>query len=450
MPNPIMTADASSHHGFSPAYVRYALGLIFLVAVFNVCDRTILSVLVPEIRADLGLTDRELGILMGPAFAIVHIVAGLPIARLADRRSRRTIIAAGLFAWSLLTMAQGLARSFNQLLVARMGVGIGEAAGSPPSHSLLADYASPEKRARALAVLQIGALCGMGLGMVFGGWANEVWGWRAAFVAVGVPGIALAMLVFLTLREPPRGLSDGLATPSLDGGPTAPEPARESALAATLYLLRTPTYAWMLLGVCAAGVLGIGRNAWEPTFLREVYGMGSARAGLSYFLIGPLPSAVGTLGGAWLVDTLGKRDVRWYFWTPALGNAVSVPLSLAFILWPETHMLAGVPVAFHFSVLTSAAVAGSMPAILAMGQSLAPPRMRAFSAALWSMLFTFVGMGLGPLLIGELIERLRPEFAEQAVRYALAVGSLLPIVATLFFAVAARTVARDVERAKTA
>lgn len=445
-----MTASAPPQHGFSPAYVRYALSLIFLVAVFNVCDRTIMSVLVPEIRADLGLSDRDLGILMGPAFAIVHIVAGLPLARLADRTSRRTIIAAGLLAWSLLTMAQGLARNFTQLLIARMGVGIGEAAGSPPSHSLLADYAAPEKRARALAVLQIGALCGTGLGMVLGGWINEVWGWRAAFVAVGVPGVALALLVFTTLREPARGISDGLAQSDGDGEPDGSEPERESALEAALFLLRTPSYAWMLVAVCAAGVVGIGRNAWEPTFLREVYGMGSAHAGLAYFLIGPLPSVIGTLGGAWLVDTLARRDVRWYFWMPALGNAVTVPLALAFLLWPETHTLAGVPVAFYFSVVMSVAASGVMPAILTLGQSLAPPRMRAFSAALWSMLFTFVGMGLGPLFIGDLIERLRPEYADQAVRYALAAGSLVPILAVVIFAVGARTVARDIERAKTA
>ena len=279
--------------------------------------------------------------------------------------------------------------------------------------------------------------------MVLGGWVNEVWGWRAAFICVGVPGIALAIVVFLTLREPPRGLSDGIA--ERDGEPSgAPT---ESALAAALHLLRTPTYAWMLLGVCASGVVGIGRNAWEPTFLREIYGMGSAHAGLAYFLIGPLPSAIGVLGGAWLVDLLARRDRRWYFWMPALGNAIGVPLALAFLLWPERSSIVGVPVAFYFSVALSIASSGSMPAILAMGQSLAPPRMRAFSAALWSMLFTFVGMGLGPLFIGDLIQRLRPEFGEQAVRYALAAGSLVPVLATAFFVVASRTVARDIERA---
>jgi MFS family permease len=394
----VTTAEAP---GFTAAYVRYALALIFLVAVFNVCDRTILSVLVPEIRAELGLTDRDLGVLMGPAFAVVHVLAGLPIARLADRASRRTIIAAGLFAWSLLTIAQGLARSFPQLLAARMGVGIGEAAGSPPSHSLLADYAPPEKRARALAVLQIGALFGTGLGMVFGGWVNESWGWRAAFVAVGVPGIALALVVFLTLREPPRGTSDGLAARAGAGA----APARESAFRAALHLLRTPTYAWMLSGVCAAGVVAIGRTAWEPTFC--------------------------------------ARSTAWARLTPASRTS-------AFLLWPETHIVAGVPVAFSFSVGMSIVAAGSMPAILAMGQSLAPPRMRAFSAALWSMLFTFVGMGLGPLLVGDVTERLRPQYAEQAVRYALAVAGVVPLLATGLFAVAARTVASDVERAKRA
>jgi MFS family permease len=214
-------------------------------------------------------------------------------------------------------------------------------------------------------VLQIGALCGTGLGMTFGGWVNEVWGWRAAFVAVGVPGIALALVVFLTLREPPRGISEGLAA-------QAPGAPREAFLGAALHLLRTPTYAWMLAGVCAAGVVGIGRTAWEPTFLREVYGMGSAQAGLTYFLINPLPSAAGTLGGAWLVDHLGRRDLRWYFWTPALANAASVPLSLAFLLWPETHTLAGVPVAFGFSVAMSVVATGAMPAILAMARASLP------------------------------------------------------------------------------
>ena len=282
----------------------------------------------------------------------------------------------------------------------------------------------------------------MGLGMAFGGWLNEIWGWRAAFISVGIPGIVLAAVVLLTLREPPRGVSDGPA-------PQADDTQRdgESIVEAALHLLRTPTYAWMVVGVCAAGVVAIGRTAWEPTFLREVYGMGSADAGLVYFLIGPLPSALGTLGGAWLADSLGRRDPRWYFWMPALGNFVSVPLALGFLMWPEADGLAGVPVAFFFSVLLSVAASGTMPAILAMGQSLAPARMRAFSAALWSMLFTFVGMGLGPLLVGDLIERLRPDYGAEAIRYALSVASLVPALATVFYVVASRTVVRDIERA---
>src|SRR5262245_34258086 len=215
---------------FSTGYVRYALGLIFAVALINVCDRTIMSVLVVDIRKDLGLSDRDMGWLLGPAFATVHLLAGLPLARLADRASRRAIISLGLLAWSAMTALCGMAQGFGQLLAARMGVGIGEAAGSPPSHSLISDYLPPDRRARGLAILPVGATLGIGLGMVVGGWINQVWGWRAAFLSVGLPGIALALLVWLTLREPPRGHSEGRIVHA----------SSDSALDVVRYLLGTP------------------------------------------------------------------------------------------------------------------------------------------------------------------------------------------------------------------
>src|SRR5262245_4146299 len=184
---------------FSTGYVRYALGLIFAVALINVCDRTIMSVLVVDIRKDLGLSDRDMGWLLGPAFATVHLIAGLPLARLADRASRRAIISLGLLAWSAMTALCGLAQGFGQLLAARMGVGIGEAAGSPPSHSLISDYLPPQRRALGLSILTIGATFGTGLGMIAGGWISYRWGWRSAFLAAAVPGILLALLLGSTL-----------------------------------------------------------------------------------------------------------------------------------------------------------------------------------------------------------------------------------------------------------
>jgi MFS family permease len=419
-------------------HARYALGLLLLVAVMNVCDRTIMAVLVPEIRRDLGLTDRDMGWLMGPAFATVHILAGLPIARLADRASRSAIISLGLVAWSAMTALCGLAQNFAQLMAARMGVGIGEAAGSPPSHSLISDLLPPEHRARGLSLITIGATLGAGLGLIVGGWISDRWGWRNAFLALGLPGIALAGLVWATLEEPPRGHSEGR------GGESSTDSWRD----VLMYLLRTPSYLWMIAGMSAASVYGLSKNMWEPTFLREVYGMGAAAAGTSYFLIGSIPTLVGIIGGAWLTDRLGQRDERWYLWMPALTNTLAVPLVLCFLLWPEAHRIAGLPVAFVFGVLSSTIFGASSPGILALGQSLARPHMRAFSAALWSMIFTLVGQSLGPLLVGDISTRLESSQGLASIRWGLATVALAPLLGAIFHLIGTRTLRADLARAR--
>jgi MFS family permease len=424
--------------GLSARHVRYALGLIFAVAVINVCDRTIMAVLAVDIRRDLGLTDRQLGLLLGVAFASVHVAAGLPIARLADRASRRAIIALGLVGWSAMTLLCGAAQGFTQLFAARMGVGIGEAAGGPPSHALISDYLPPGQRARGLSLLPIGSTLGIGVGLVAGGWINDRWGWRTAFLAAGLPGFALAALVWLTLREPPRGYSDGRA-----GNATT-----DSWLDVTRYLLRTPSYLWMVAGMCAAGIYAQGKNLWEPTFLREVYGMGSAAAGTSYFLIGPVPTMLGSALGGALTDRLGRRDARWYLGVPAVTNTLAVPLALAFLLWPESQRIGPVPVAFAFSVLASTLIGASSPGIMALGQTLARPYMRAFSAALWTMVYTLIGTGLGPWLVGDLSTRLASTRGLESIRFALAASSLLPLVGAALQLAAARTLRADLERAQ--
>jgi MFS family permease len=434
-----MQAVAAPAVHFSRRYVGYALGLIFAVAVINVCDRTIMAVLVVDIRRELDLDDRQMGWLMGPAFATVHILAGLPLARLADRGSRRAIISIGLLAWSAMTALCGLAQGFGQLLAARMGVGIGEAAGAPPSHSLISDYLSPERRARGLSLLPIGSTLGIGLGMVAGGWINQIWGWRAAFLAVGLPGMALAAVVWLTLREPPRGHSEGRTS----------EISSDSALDVIQYLFRTPSYVWMVLGMSAAGIYLAGaRYSWEPTFLRETYGLGPAAAGTTYFLIAPVPTMLGAALGGALTDRLGQRDSRWYLAVPALCNVLAVPLLLAFLLWPESQRVGGVPIAFAFCVLASIILGGSSPGILALGQSLARPQMRAFSAALWSMAYTLISMGLGPLLVGDLSTRLRPTAGPDALRFALAASAVLPLVGAALQLAGTRSLRADLERAR--
>jgi MFS family permease len=205
----------------------------------------------------------------------------------------------------------------------------------------------------------------------------------------------------------------------------------------------------MIAGMSVAGIYGAGaRYAWEPTFLREVYGLGPAAAGTAYFLIAPVPTMLGAALGAMLTDRLGRRDERWYLGVPALTNVVGVPFLLAFLLWPESQRVAGVPVAWAFSVLGSLALGGSSPGIMALGQNLARPHMRAFSAAFWSMVFTLIGTGLGPLLVGDLITRLREAQGAQAIRHALAFALFLPLAGAALELIGTRTLRADLERAR--
>ena len=433
-------ADPAGIPLFSRGYVRYALGLLLAVAVFNTCDRTILGVLIEDIQAEIEVSDTQMGLLIGFAFTTVHLLAGLPIARLADRVSRKLIVSIGLLAWSVMTALAGFAQSFGQLLLARMGVGVGEAAGSPPSHSMIADFTPVERRARALAIIPIGSILGLGLGNVFGGWVNEFFGWRMAFISVGVPGVALAAVIWLTLREPPRGYSDGAV---------ASRPASdESMLAVILYLLGRPSYRYMILGACLAGVTTYGRNLWEPTFLRRVYEMSSGEAGTWYFLIGPLPSLFGVYFGGWIVDRLALRDERWYMWFGAIACAVSVPLSFAFLLWPETHYAGPVPVGFLFALAMALVVGMWSPATMALGQSLAKPHMRSLSAALWSMIYNFIGLGAGPFMVGVLSDYFEPLYQADALRYALVLAGLSPLLAAVCQLRAARTLREDLALAR--
>jgi len=418
------------HMPRSAAYTNYVLLLIFLVAVFNVCDRTIVSVMVDDIRGDLALDDRQMGFVMGFAFSLTYLLAGIPIARLADRHSRPRIVAAALFGWSLMTALSGAAQNFVQLVLARMGVGLGEAGGSPPCHSLLADYVPPARRARAMSLLSIGALMGMGGGVIYGGWASEAFGWRLALVSVGVPGVVLALVFLLTVAEPARRAADAPGVDEFTG----------KSLGGVLWqLARTPAFVWLTLGATFVTVVSMGRNFWEPTFLRRVYGMEPAEAGLWYAVISPLPAALGAYLCASITDRLAVRDRRWYGWFPALCALLLVPLSLAFYLAPTDVFVGGIQVGFCFSIAASLVGAAWAPATMAVAQGLVPPSARAVTAATWSMISAFVGQGLGPLLVGDFNMRLEPQYGEESVRWSLAAVSVLPLLAGASYLMLARS-----------
>lgn len=251
-------------------YQRYLLTLALLAVLVSNMDRYVVSILMEQIKSDLTLTDTQLGWLVGPAFVIIHVVFQLPLARLADRWNRKNMIAVAMGLWSLLTVAAGYAKTFPMLLITRMGVGITEAGCSPPLASLLSSYFSPQQRGKAMSIFTVGAISGIGAGMLLGGFLGREFGWRVALIATGIPGVVLALIFFLTVREPAR---ESRAT----------EAEKPSLITVLGILLRRPTYVWLIIGTSCLSMTALGRSVWEPVFLMRTFGLDQAAAGLTYF-----------------------------------------------------------------------------------------------------------------------------------------------------------------------
>ncbi|MBW2362045.1 MAG: MFS transporter [Deltaproteobacteria bacterium] len=423
---------------YSLRYTLWVRWLVLLVSAFSTLDRTMVSILIDEIGAEFSLSDTQLGLLLGPAFGLVYAFLTLPLARLADLWVRRNIVAASLFLWSLFTAATFFAKSFAVLFVTRMGVGIGEAGGTAPNVSLLSDYLPPQHRARGVSVISIGATLGMGVGMVIGGNVAETQGWRAAFLFAGIPGVFLAALYLATVREPKRGASE--ASDHAVERPTLRE--------VMSYLIASRTYLVILLANAFSLFAAMGRNLWEPAFIIRIYDMGPADAGLWYFLTSPVPSAFGIWLGGRLADGLGVRDARWYLWIPALGQLLSVPILIGFLLWPETHTIAGIPFAFVLSFFGSIVGSFFTAPFMATIQGLSKLRMRAIAAGVSTLISTLVGLCAGPLLVGMLSDAMQVRFGEDSLRYSLLIPTAAPLLSVLVCVFGARRVAADLARAK--
>jgi len=287
--------------GITPGYANYVLGLLFVAYVFNFVDRQILGILLDSIKADLHLSDSVMGLLTGTAFAVFYATLGLPIARLADVWVRRTIIALGLALWSGMTAFSGRAENLVQLACARIGVGVGEAALSPPAHSLISDYFPPERRATALGIYAVGIHVGTLFGFKGGGMLDDAFGWRTTFLVVGLPGLLLALLVRFTVKEPKRGRTD----PSR----AAPMPA-PPVLEVLRHLLKQPSFVLLSIAMGLTAFAGYAFSVWAPTFLRRAHGWSSGEAGDLGWPIG-IGGALGSILAGWLADRLGRRDPRW-------------------------------------------------------------------------------------------------------------------------------------------
>lgn len=403
--------------------------MLMVVYSFNFIDRQILVILQEPIKAELGLSDTQLGLMTGLTFALFYVIMGLPIARLADRSNRRNIVAISLTVWSGMTALSGFAQNFWQLLLARVGVGIGEAGGSPPSHSMISDYFPPEQRATAFSIYNMGIYIGIMVGFLVGGWMADTLGWRMAFFVVGLPGILLAVIVRFTIKEPPRGFYDK-------------EKHEDIPLKTVIAHFRSYKSMTLLSLACAmTSFTGYGTTNFMPSYLSRVHDMSNTDIGMSLaFTIG-IGGGIGTFTSGFLADKLGKKDIRWYMWMPALMGLVSAPFGLYVFLSDDT---ANIMYVFFFSVLLSSMYLG--PSI-AVCHSLCKANMRALVSAILFFILNIIGLGLGPLFTGIISDYLAADYGALSIRYALVIVSIFGgILAVALFYWAGKQLAIDSKR----
>lgn len=418
---------------FSDSYRRYVLGLLLLVYVVNFIDRSIVNILLQPIKDEFHPSDTALGFLSGTAFAIFYATLGIPIARWADRGTRRDIIALALFLWSGMTALCGLARTFPQLVLARIGVGVGEAGCSPPAHSILSDYYPPERRGRAFAIYALGIPIGTAFGYLLGGWMSQELGWRSAFLLVGLPGILLALIVRFTLREPPRGLAEARRETA------APPSTRE--VAATMW--RLGSFRHLAIAATLHAFVGYGLATWNAPFLVRSHGMALGEIGLWLAGVGSIFGGLGTYLGGYLSDRLSPCDARWSMWVPGISTLIAVPFAIAFYLAADVStaiLFAGVPVFFGAMYLGPT---------FAITQALAPLRMRAVASAFLLFLINLIGFGLGPQVVGILSDLLAPRFEEESLRGALVVMVSVNFWSGAHYFLGARTLRTELAGAAT-
>ena len=430
MSEPGATTASQDTGLFSAATRRYALGVLVMVYTFNFIDRQILSILLEPIKQEMGFSDSALGFLTGFGFAVFYATLGVPIALWADRRNRRNLIAVALAIWSAMTALSGLVQNFWQLAVARIGVGIGEAGCSPPSHSIISDLYPPQRRATALGIYSLGIPFGILFGFLAGGWINEFFGWRMAFFVVGIPGLLLALLVRFSVPEPPRGLAERRTADS--EAPGIPRVFR--------FLMKRPAFLHMAFGAALTAFVGYGVVSWVPSFLIRSHGLSTGEVGTWLGLILGIPGGIGIALGGYLADRLGARDARWNLWVVTVALLLGVPFSLGVYLWPTATG------ALLFLILPVALGNFYQATTFAQTQSLVQLRMRAVAAAILLFILNMIGLGLGPQVVGVLSDMLKPDYGDDSLRYALLICGFVNIWAAFHYYLAGRHLVADLKR----
>lgn len=406
----------------------YILFILFIVYAFNFIDRQILVILSEPIKKDLGLSDSQLGLLTGFSFAIFYVTAGIPLARLADRSNRRNIIASCLTIWSGMTAVSAYVGNYFQLVLARIGVGIGEAGCSPPAHSMISDMYESKERATALSLYSMGIYLGVLLGFLIGGYVASEYGWRMTFLIVGLPGILLALLMFLTVREPLRRQNEKSSA------------AEKSSMIDSFKLLWQKTsFRYFSVACAMAAFVAYGIINFAPSHFDRTHEMDIADVGFWLSMINGIGGMAGTFIGGYLTDKLGQKDKRWYLWVPALGALISFPFFFtAFYTLDTSLMLTSLSIGVVFSTFY-------LGPSIACAHMIVPPAQRAMASAILFFILNLIGLGLGPLMVGIISDSLATDYGDAlALQYALIAVTFVLLIKFALYFLGARSLKKDI------
>jgi len=410
------------------SYKWVVLGLLTLIYTFNFIDRQIIVILAEPIKAEFGLSDQDLGWLTGLAFAAIYVVLGIPLARFADSHNRKNIVTACLAIWSVMTAVSGMAANFVHLLLARVGVGIGEAGCSPPSHAIISDYFPQEKRATALSIYSMGIYLGILLGFVVGAVIAKQYGWRNTFYIIGIAGVVLSVLSYFFIREPIRGAMDDTQEVSEVGF---------GDVLKYLWSKKTFVYISIAGGLNTFATYGVGN--FLPSFWQRVHGLSIVEAGIAMGLTAGFGGMIGTFGGGWLSDKLQVKDKRWYMWIVLFAGLFNIIPSVLVYFSDNTTL------AISMSFFTSLLTAVYMGPSLAVSYSLINAKMRALTSSIFFFVLNFIGLGFGPLVIGILSDYFEPSYGNLSLRYAFTITFATGILSAVFYYLASRTYRKDLE-----
>jgi len=404
--------------------------MLTIIYTLNFLDRTVINILIDPIKRDYHLTDAEMGFITGFGFVIMYSILAAPVARWADRGNRRSILTWGLTIWSGMTALAGIARSALQLTLARFGVGIGEAAGTAPSTSMISDLFPGNQRAMAMSIYQLGPVFGGFLGAFIGGWINQYYGWHRAFLVAGLPGLLVALIFRLTVKEPVRG------TTELTKVDTRQQPVGETLR----FIFSQKSYLLLLIGFSFTTYIQFGFGNWTAPFLGRIRHLNSAQIGTYLGTVRGVAGLVGTLIGGYLTDWFGKRDPRWRLYVPAICSMLACPAALLFLFSPSPVLsLAG------FAVISAASPVHVGP-IVSVSHSVVKVGMRSFSTSVLYLISELIGLGGGSLFIGAFNDYFGHRLGVNVIRYSMSTAAIATLIGGILFIAAAQFLKQDVPR----